>query len=58
MTDQKRGQESDMKWKREREERQSLKAYLGNVQGQWSNDECCSHHRLQLNLTTSPGVAH
>lgn len=27
--DQKRGQQSDMKWKRE--ERESLKAYLGNV---------------------------
>lgn len=47
MRDQKRGQQSDVKWKRE--ERESLKAYLSNVQGQLSNDECCSHHRLLLN---------
>lgn len=53
MRDQKRGQQSDMKWKG-RGERESLKAYLGNVQGQWSNDECCSHRRLLLNLSLSP----
>lgn len=35
-------------------ERESLKAYLGNVQGQWSNDECCSHRRLLLNLSLPP----
>lgn len=49
--DQKRGQQSDLKWKRE--ERESLKAYLGNVQGQLSNDECCSHHRLLFNPSLS-----
>lgn len=36
------GQQNDMKWKRE--ERESLKAYLSNAQGQLSSDECCSHH--------------
>ncbi len=50
--DQKRGQQSDMKWKRE--ERESLKAYLSNVQGQLSSDECCSHHRLLLNPSLPP----
>lgn len=52
MRDQKRGQQSDMKWKRE--ERGSLKAYLSNVQGQLSNDECWSHHRLLLNPLLPP----
>lgn len=52
MRDQKRGQQSDMKWKRE--ERESLKAYLSNVQGQLSNDECCSHHCLRLNPSLPP----
>lgn len=49
---QKRGQQSDMKWKRVG--RESLKAYLSNVQGQLSNDECCSHHRLLLNPSLPP----
>lgn len=31
---------------KEREARESLKAYLGNVQGQWSSDECYSLCRL------------
>lgn len=36
---------------KEREARESLKAYLGNVQGQWSNDECCSLCRPLFNLS-------
>lgn len=52
MRDQKRGQQSDLKWKRE--ERGSLKAYLSNVQGQLSSDERCSHHRLRLNPSLPP----
>lgn len=51
MRDQKRGQQSDMKWKWREE---SLKAYLGNVQRQWSNDECCSHSCLLLNFSLPP----
>lgn len=46
------GQQNDMKWKRE--ERESLKAYLSNAQGQLSSDECCSHHCLPLNPFLAP----
>lgn len=47
------GQQSDMKWKESRRG-ESLRAYLGNVQGQWSTEECCSHRRLPLNLSLPP----
>lgn len=60
--EEKRGQQSDLKWKKEErrgEERESLKAYLGNVQGQLSSDECCSHPGPLLNPSlSSPGIDH